>query len=98
MCYIGTDTLQARAIGLNVLAIVVALKRIAYTTPGALIAVTGAIVASWFIDLPSLDVSTVGWSRLGLEARLTRRAFDLEPCVVSTSTGVLNLHGDSGPR
>lgn len=48
------------AIGLTVLAIIVALKMLSKKTPGALIAVIGAIVASWSLDLQSHGVSTVG--------------------------------------
>jgi sulfate permease, SulP family len=58
--HISEANVMTLAIGLTVLAIIVALKMLSKKTPGALIAVIGAIVASWSLDLQSHGVSTVG--------------------------------------
>jgi sulfate permease, SulP family len=48
------------AVGVIVLAIVVAFKRVSKKIPGALIAVIATMVASWALDLPSRGVPTLG--------------------------------------
>ncbi|MCL4552580.1 MAG: SulP family inorganic anion transporter [Candidatus Marsarchaeota archaeon] len=58
--HIGDANVMNLAIGLTVLAIIVALKMVSKKPPGALIAVIGAVVASWSLDLQSHGVSTVG--------------------------------------
>ena len=54
-----TNTIHL-AVGITVLVMVVAFKRVSKKIPGALIAVIGAIVASWALNLPSRGVSTLG--------------------------------------
>ncbi len=64
--HIGEANLMNLAIGLTVLAIIVALNMVSKKPPGALIAVIGAVVASWSLGLQSYGVSTVGWVPGGL--------------------------------
>ncbi len=58
--HIGEANVMSLSIGLTVIVIIVALKKLSKKTPGALIAVIGAVVASWSFDLQSHGVSTVG--------------------------------------
>jgi len=58
--HIGEANVMSLSIGLTVIVIIVALKNLSKKTPGALIAVIGAVVASWSFDLQSHGVSTVG--------------------------------------
>ena len=58
--HIGAANVMTLAIGLTVLAIILTLKRLSKRTPGALIAVIGAMVASWFLDPRSHGVSILG--------------------------------------
>jgi len=60
-----TNTIHL-AIGIIVLVIVVAFKMVSKKVPGALLAVIGAIVASWALGLPSHGVSTLGSVPSGL--------------------------------
>ena len=57
---IGQANVTTLAIGLTVLAIILAFDRYSKKTPGALIALSVAIVASWSLDLQSHGISTVG--------------------------------------
>ena len=93
--HIGEANVMSLSIGLTVIVIIVALKKLSKKTPGALIAVIGAVVASWSVPRCFHCGVRPRWST---EARSARRAFDLEPCVEATSTGVLNLRGDFGPK
>ncbi len=56
------------AVGISVLVIVVAFKRVSKKIPGALIAVIGAIITSFALNLSSYGVSTLGPVPSGLPA------------------------------
>ncbi len=58
--HIGDANGISMSIGLMVIAIIVALKRLSKKTPGALIAIIGAVIATWSFDLQSHGVSAVG--------------------------------------
>ncbi len=60
-----TNTIHL-AIGIIVLVVVVAFKMVSKKVPGALLAVIGAIVASWALSLSSHGVSTLGSVPSGL--------------------------------
>ncbi|HMK34962.1 MAG TPA: SulP family inorganic anion transporter, partial [Desulfomonilaceae bacterium] len=94
--HIGETNVMNLAIGLTVLAITVALKLVSKKVPGALIAVVGAAVASWSLELASHGVSTVGpvpsgLPRLGLpEVHLTwNLVWDLLPLAFSIFVVIL---------
>jgi MFS superfamily sulfate permease-like transporter len=57
---IGDTSLTTLAVSLSVLGVILLLKAIAPKIPGALIAVIGAIVASWALDLSAHGVSVLG--------------------------------------
>ena len=64
--HVGETNVMNLAVALTVLAIIVVLKMVSKKPPGALIAVVGAVLASWSLDLQSHGVSAVGSVPSGL--------------------------------
>ena len=64
--HIGETNFYALAIAVAVLALIVGLKRVSPKIPGALIAVIGALVVSWALDLQSRGVHVLGAIPSGL--------------------------------
>ena len=64
--HIGETNFYALGIALAVLVLIVGLKRISPKIPGALIAVIGALVVSWALDLQSHGVHVLGAIPSGL--------------------------------
>jgi high affinity sulfate transporter 1 len=63
---IGETSLTTLAVSLSVLLVIVGCRKIDRKIPGALIAVVGSIVASWWWDLSAHGVSTLGTVPSGL--------------------------------
>jgi sulfate permease, SulP family len=57
---VGDTSLTTLAVSVSVLGVILLLKAVAPKVPGALIAVIGAIVASWALDLSAHGVSVLG--------------------------------------
>jgi SulP family sulfate permease len=63
---IGETSVTTLAVSLSVLVVIVGCRKIDRKIPGALIAVVGSIVASWWWDLSAHGVSTLGTVPSGL--------------------------------
>ncbi len=63
---IGETNLYALATALTVLVLIVGLKKVSPKIPGALLAVIGALIASWALDLQSHGVHVLGAIPSGL--------------------------------
>ena len=66
--HIGETNFYALAIAVAVLALIIGLKKLAPKIPGALLAVIGAMVVSWALDLQSHGVHVLGAIPSGLPA------------------------------
>jgi MFS superfamily sulfate permease-like transporter len=66
--HIGETNFYALGMAVAVLALIVGLKRVSPKIPGALIAVIGAMVVSWALDLKSQGVHVLGAIPSGLPA------------------------------
>ena len=66
--HIGETNLYALAVAVAVLVLIVGLKRLSPKIPGALLAVIGAVVVSWALDLKSHGVHVLGAIPSGLPA------------------------------
>ena len=66
--HIGETNFYALAVAVAVLVVIVALKKISHKIPGALLAVIGALIVSWAMDLQSHGVHVLGAIPSGLPA------------------------------